>query len=51
MNRVAREAITSSGASSRLAPKRTRKLFSIACRRRSVLLSPAAPSCRCRPSG
>ena len=23
----------------------------IACRRRSVLLSPAAPSCRCRPSG
>ena len=24
---------------------------SIACRRRSVLPSPAAPSCRCRPSG
>jgi hypothetical protein len=27
MSRVAREAITSSGASSRLTPKRTRKLF------------------------
>ena len=30
---------------------RPRRVFHIACRRRSVLLSPAAPSCRCRPSG
>jgi hypothetical protein len=43
LSRVAREAITSSGASSRLAPKRTRKLSPIACRRRSDLWSPAAP--------
>jgi hypothetical protein len=35
--------IDSSGASSRLAPKRTRKLSPIACRRRSDLWSPAAP--------
>jgi hypothetical protein len=41
-NRVALEKINSSGASSRLAPGRTRKLFPIACRRRSVLRSPAA---------
>jgi len=33
----------SSGASSRLAPKRTRELSPIACRRRSDLWSPAAP--------
>jgi len=42
-NRVALETIDSSGASSRLAPRRTRKLFPITCRRRSVLQSPAAP--------
>lgn len=41
-SRVALEKINSSGASSRLAPGRTRKLFPIACRRRSVLRSPAA---------
>jgi hypothetical protein len=50
-SRVAREAIPSSGASSRLAPARARKLFPIACRRRSDPWSPAAPSCRCRLSG
>jgi hypothetical protein len=42
--------IISSGASSRLAPKRTRKSLSIACRRRSVLLPLPRPSCRCRLS-
>jgi hypothetical protein len=41
-SRVALEKIDSSGASSRLDPKRTRKFFSLSCRRRSVLLSPAA---------
>ena len=40
----------SSGASSRLAPRRTEAL-PIACRRRSDLWSPAAPSCRCRLLG
>jgi hypothetical protein len=43
--------IISSGASSRLAPKRTRKSPSIACRRRSVLLPPPRPFCRCRLRG
>jgi hypothetical protein len=42
--------IDSSGASSRLAPRRTEAL-PIACRRRSDLWSPAAPACRCRLLG
>ena len=50
-NRVALETDTSSGASSRLAPKWTRKSLPIACRRRSVLLSLPRPSCRFRLSG
>ena len=48
--RRARGKINSSGASSRLAPKRSEEHL-IACRRRSVLPSTSAPSCRCRPSG
>ncbi len=50
-SRVARQKDFSSGASSRLAPERTRKSIPIACRRRSVLLSPSRPSGRCRLSG
>jgi hypothetical protein len=48
--RRARGKINSSGASSRLAPKHSEEHL-IACRRRSVLPSTSAPSCRCRPSG
>src|SRR5206468_12433163 len=32
-------------------PEKNPKAHSTACRRRSDLWSPAAPSCRCRPSG
>ena len=41
----------SSGASSRLTRFRSRRASAIACRRRSDLWSPAAPSFRCRLSG
>ena len=42
--------IISSGASSRRAPANPRRNLLIACRQRSDLWSPAAPSCRCRQS-
>ena len=50
-SRVARQEDFSSGASSRLAPERTRKSTPIACRRRSVLLSRSRPFRSCRFSG
>ena len=50
-NRVAREAIPSSGALFPAGPEKNPKALLIACRRRSDLWSPAAPSCRCRLSG
>ena len=50
-SRVARQEDSSSGASSRLAPSRTRKFFPLpAGGDRSFCLLPR-PSCRCRPSG
>jgi hypothetical protein len=50
-NRVALEAISSSGASSRLAPKRTRKLSPLPAGRDRTFGHLPHPSCRFRPSG
>src|SRR5437762_4199793 len=50
ISRVAREAITSSGASSRLTPKRTRKLFPLPAGGDRTFGHLPHPSCRCRPS-
>ena len=51
MNRVAREAITSSGASSRLAPKRTRKFPPLPAGGDRTFGHLPRPRCRCRLLG